>query len=130
MKKLGLSLVGLLGLVGNLYAGHTIVPANEKFKINTNDMVWQYDFQKKKCVQPTFEDRQVIVNAVRADNAQITEKFINEAGTTYQINYEYKDREYRIMVMDKYGECRFYQDLMIKDMNVEDKQYVNLAPGK
>jgi hypothetical protein len=77
-------------------------------------------------VQPTFADRQTIINAVRADNAQITEKFVNEAGTTYQINYEYKGDEYRIIVMNGYGECRFYQDLMIKDMNVEDKQYVNL----
>lgn len=125
MKKLGV--FGLLCFSASLlFAGYTVVPANEKLKINTNDIIWQYDFQKKKCVQPAFAYRQTVINAVRADNAQITEKFVNEAGTTYQINYEYKGDEYRIMVMNGYGECRFYQDLMIKDMNVEDKQYVNL----
>lgn len=126
--KLGLGL--LVASATSAIAGHTVVPPNEKYKINTSDMTWQYDFQQKKCVQPDFSDRQVIVNAIRAENAQITEKFMNAAGTTYQINYMYKGDEYRIMVMDKFGECRFYQDLMIKDMNVEDTQYVGLTPAK
>jgi hypothetical protein len=56
MKKLGI--FGLLCFCASLlFAGHTVVPANEKLKINTNDIVWQYDFQKKKCVQPAFADR-------------------------------------------------------------------------
>lgn len=126
MKKIILLVVAVM----SLFAGYTVVPPNEKYKINTSDIIWQYDFQKKKCVAPTFEDRQTIINAIRADNAQITEKFINEAGTSYQINYMFKGDEYRIMLMSNYGECRFYQDLMIKDMNVEDKQYVNMKVGQ
>lgn len=126
MKKILIA----LSLSVALFAGHTVVPANEKLKINTSDMIWQYDFQQKKCFKPSFEDRQIIVNAIRAENAQITEKFVNEAGTTYQINYMYKGDEYRIMLMNTYGECRFYQDLIIKDMDVKDKQYVNLKYPK
>ena len=126
MKKLLLSSI----LTSAVFAGHTIVPVNEKLKINTSDIIWQYNFQSKKCEQPSFQDRQVIINAIRADNAQITEKFMNDAGTTYQINYMYNNDEYRIMLMNTFGECRFYQDLMIKDLNVEDKQYINLTPAK
>lgn len=124
MKKLLL----LSAITSVMLAGYTVVPANEKFKINTSDIIWQYNFQSKKCEQPTFQERQVIINAIRADNAQITEKFINDAGTTYQINYMYNNDEYRIMLMNTFGECRFYQDLMIKDLNVEDKQYIGLTP--
>lgn len=129
MKKIVLGLLGL-GLVSGSFAGNTVVPANEKLKINTSDIIWQYNFSTKKCFQPPFENRQVIINAIRSENAQITEKYMNDAGNTYQINYVYKGDEYRIMLMNTYGECRFYQDLMIKDMDVDSKNYVNLTLGK
>lgn len=32
--------------------------------------------------------------------------------------------------MNTYGECRLYEDIMIKNKDVKAKDYVNLKPGK
>lgn len=114
----------------SLFAGDTIIPPNEKFKLSTTDLMYQYDYQAKSCGPTTFEHRQIIVNEVRADNALISEKYENKAGTTYLINYEYKGDEYRIALMDSFGECRLYEDIMIKHLDVKSDKYINLKASK
>ena len=114
----------------SLFAGDTIVPPNEKFKLSTTDLMYQYDYQAKKCKSTTFEYRQIIVNSVRADNALISEKYENKAGTAYLINYEYKGDEYRIALMDSFGECKLYEDIMIKHLDVKSDSYINLKAPK
>lgn len=130
MKRLTLTVLTGALLASTAFAGHTVVPPNEKYKINTSDMTWQYDFQAKKCIKPSFGDRQIFVNAIRAENAIITEKYINGAGVTYVVNYEHKGEEYKIGLMNTYGECRLYQDIMIKGLDVKAKDYINMKPGK
>lgn len=127
MKKLGLSAILIATLA---FAGDTIVPPNEKYKISTPDLMHQYDYQVKKCVPTTFEYRQTVVNAVRAENAIISEKYENRVGTTYLINYEFKGDEYRIALMDSFGECRLFEDIMIKHLDVNPDNYKNLKLAK
>ena len=126
MKKIYLSTL----LSMSLFAGQTIVPPNEKFKINTPDLMFQYDYQGKKCGPTDFEFRQTVVNAVRAENAIISEKYENRVGTTYLINYEFKGEEYRIALMDSFGECRLFEDILIKHLDVNPDNYKNLKLAK
>lgn len=122
MKKIIMS----LALVGSLFAGDTIVPPNEKYKINTTDIWYLYNFPAKKCEPTTFKERTEIIASVRSENAIITEKYINDAGTTYLINYEYKGTEHRSALMNNYGECRLFEDIMIKGLDVKSANYVDL----
>lgn len=126
MKKIYASAI----LATSLFAGQTIVPPNEKYKINTPDLMYQYDYISKKCGPTTFEFRQTVVNAVRAENAIISEKFENRVGTTYYVNYEFKGEEYRIALMDNYGECRLFEDIIVKHIDADPEKYRNLKEPK
>ena len=119
MKKIVL----LIALITGLFAGDTVVPPNEKYRLNTQDIAYQYDFKKKKCEAPNFSYKTTVINTVRAEEALITEKYINDAGVTYIINYEYNGSEYRIALMDSYGECRLFEDIMIKGLDVKSASY-------
>lgn len=122
MKKIVLLFV----LITGLFAGDTVVPPNEKYRISSADIFWQYDFQQKKCAKPTFSYKTAVINAVRAEDALITEKYMNDAGTTYLINYELDGVEYRIAMMDSYGQCRLFEDIMIKHLDVKSAKYIGL----
>lgn len=126
MKKL--LLVSLL--ISSIFAGDTVVPPNEKYKLNTADITHQYDYQKKKCVTTTFSYKTAVINAVRAEEALITEKYVNDAGITYLINYEIDKIEYRIALMDSYGECKLFEDVSIKGLDVKSINYKNLKEAK
>ena len=131
MKRLTLGMLLVLGTsTVNLFAGDTIVPPNEKYKINTSDIWYLYNYPLKKCEETTFRERTNFINAIRSEDAIITEKYINDAGVTYVVNYEHKGSEFKIGLMDTYGECRLYEDIMVKNKDVLAKDYVNLKPGK
>lgn len=130
MKRLTLLVLTGALLASTAFAGDTIVPPNEKYKINTTDIWWLYNHPLKKCEETTFKERTNFINAVRSENAIITEKYINDAGVTYVVNYEHKGEEYKIGLMNTYGECRLYQDIMIKGLGVKAKDYINMKPGK
>lgn len=122
MKKIFMS----LALVGCMFAGDTIVPPNEKYKINTADMWWLYNHPKKKCEATTFKERTDFVNNIRSENALITEKYVNDAGVIYKINYENRGEEFTIGVMNTYGACRLFEDIVIKGLDVKAKNYVGM----
>ncbi len=122
MKKMFLT----LSVIGCLFAGDTVVPPNEKYKINTSDMWYLYNFPKKKCELSTFQEKADFINGIRAENVLITEKYINDAGVTYMLNYDNKGTEFTIAVMNNYGECRLFEDVMVKGLDVKAKDYVGL----
>ena len=133
-KVLKGTLLGLL--VGAMFAtsstaGVTVVPQNEHLKVNTSDIPYRYNYDLKKCEKSSFGLKSLIVDMLRRGEAIIDDKFVNDAGVSYAISYEYAGREYEMSAMDSYGECRLYEDVVIKGIDVKDmKVYRNLKEAK
>lgn len=131
MKRIRTSIVASILFAVSLNAGVTIVPQNEHLKVNTSDIPYRYNYELKKCEKSTFGLKSLIVDMLRRGEAIIDDKFINDAGVAYAISYEYAGREYEMSAMDSYGECRLYEDVVIKGLDVKDmKVYRNLKEAR
>lgn len=125
MKKVVLFVAGLLASV-QLNAGVSVVPQNEFAKINTADIPYRYNYTLKKCEAMDFQLRVQTVDMIRGKNSSVDEKFVNEAGTTWIVSFLLDGKEYEAALMSTFGECRFYEDVVIKKLDVKDTQYKNL----
>lgn len=127
MKKI----ITTLCLATVLFAGETIVPKDEHLRINTNDIVYRYNYDLKKCVTTSFGYRTETIELLKNGKAIVDEKYVNDAGTSRLISYVMDGNEYQMAVMDTFGECRLFEDIMIKNMDVKDsKTYKNLKENK
>ncbi len=130
MKKFILSSVLTVSITAvQLFAGTTVVPPNEYAKINTNDVLYRYNYQYKKCERMDLSLRVAVIDVIRGSYSSIDEKFVNDAGTTWIVSYvdTKNNKEYEMNLMNTYGECRFFEDIMIKDIkDVDVSKYVKL----
>lgn len=96
MKRLVQASLGAVLLASTIFAGDTIVPPNEKYKISTTDIWYLYNYPLKRCEETTFKERTNYINDIRSEEYIITEKYVNDAGVTYMVNCEHKGEEYKI----------------------------------
>lgn len=118
MKKL---LFGLVCL-GALY---TMV-FGEDYSIKTNDLKSFYNVKEKKCNAMPFNMKTNIINDLRNGTIIVDSKYTNDAGTTYIVVGEWANgQEYEMILTSNWNQCRFYEDLVIKKMDVYAKDYMN-----
>lgn len=123
MKKIVLNcLVGFGCLVGSANAG--------EYDIKSGDIKNFYNFKQKKCDTLTFNNKANIIRDLRNGYMIVDEKYINEAGETFVIIGSYPDgSEFEMILTSNYNQCRFYEDLVIKKMDVNAKSYMT-PPAK
>lgn len=113
---LGLGLVGIAAI--NLIA--------EDYNIKSGDIKNFYNFKEKKCDTLLFSDKANIIKDIRNGNLIIDEHYRNDAGETYIITGAYNDgKEFEMVITSSYNQCRFYEDLVIKKMDVKAIAYMD-----
>jgi len=121
IRKIGLVCLGLvcLGLgTPNLLA--------ENYNIKMEDIKNFYNFKDKKCDSLTFNDKTSIIKDLRNGYLIVNEKYKNDAGETFVIVGESeKGEEYEMILTSNYNQCRFYEDLVIKRLDVKAEAYMN-----
>lgn len=122
MKKLvKLVMVGLvlLGLVGtSLFAGD--------YDINTNNIQSFYNFKDKKCDTLTFKDKANTIRDIRNGYIIVNEKYTNDAGVTYiLVGSDTNGKEFEMVFTSNYNQCRLYEDLILKKLDVKVENYIN-----
>ena len=131
MKKLIKGLLGATAIAAVAYCGETQISPNEKYRINSGDIMFQYNYRTLKCERVPFDARSAFINILRNGASIIDEKYENMVGTTYLISFvDSRGTEKQAAVMDNYGECRLFQDVEIKKMkDVDFNKYINLREG-
>ena len=113
---LGFILVGLGAI--NLIAG--------TYDIKSGDIKNFYNFKEKKCDTLLFNDKANIIKDIRDGNLIVDEHYVNDAGETYIITGAYDDgKEFEMVMTSSYNQCRFYEDLIIKKMDVKAAAYMD-----
>ena len=126
MKKLGLIGLGLIGLIS---IGTSNVMAKD---IIMSDMNYFWNVKDKKCEKAFFKDKAITMKDIERGDLIVDQKYDNDAGTVVMIAGEDSKtkEEFTITTFSNYQVCRFYEDLIIKKMDVKAKQYINVVePG-
>ena len=118
MKKIVLScMIGLIGFGGAVLAGD--------YDVKSGDIKNFYNFKEKKCDTLTFNDKANIIRDLRNGQLIVDEKYINDAGETYVMVGAYNDgKEFEMIITSNYNQCRFYEDLVIKKLDVKAQAYM------
>lgn len=115
----------------SVFAGTTIVPVDEHLRLSTDDVAYIYNFTEAKCQRTTYNLKKAAVTLVRSRDAMIDEKFVNRAGTIYQLSFENENHEEKVLILSNtFGGCKAFQDIVIKGLNVNLDQYVGMKPTK
>lgn len=123
MKKLLFCLV-CLGALSTMVFG-------EDYSIKTNDLKSFYNVKEKKCNAMPFNMKTNIINDLRNGTIIVDSKYTNDAGTTYIVVGEWANgQEYEMILTSNWNQCRFYEDLVIKKMDVYAKDYMNHSVKK
>lgn len=113
---LGLGLVGIAAI--NLIA--------EDYNIKSGDIKNFYNFKEKKCDTLLFSDKANIIKDIRNGYLIVDEHYRNDAGETYILTGAYDNgKEYEMVLTSSYNQCRFYEDLVIKKMDVKAIAYMD-----
>ena len=122
MKKIVLScIIGLIGFGG--FGGAALAG---DYDVKSGDIKNFYNFKEKKCDTLTFNDKANIIRDLRNGLLIIDEKYINDAGETYVVVGAYDNgKEYEMVITSSYNQCRFYEDLVIKKMDVKAVAYMD-----
>ena len=109
--------VGLMGLGSGLLA--------QDYDIKVSDLKSFYNVKDKKCDTLSFNTKTAIINDIRNGNLIVDEKYINDAGITYIIVGEWENGQgYEMVITSNWNRCRFYEDLIIKKMDVKAQAYM------
>lgn len=121
MKKiLGLLLVGCLSI-------GTIGAVAEDSDIKADDLNYYWNFKEKKCSKMLFADKAAVIKDYKNKYLIANRDYINDAGRFMEFLGEYEDQsEFTMVIMSTYGECRFYEDLVIKNLDVKAIQYAKV----
>ena len=118
-----LGFVGLMGLSSGLLA--------QDYDIKVSDLKSFYNVKDKKCDTLSFNMKTFIINDIRNGNLIVNEKYINDAGITYIIVGEWENGQgYEMVITSNLNQCRFYEDLIIKKMDVKANAYMNHSVKK
>ena len=113
MKKL----LGIIALSTIAFAANTL---------EFNDLTYHYNFGAKKCEKTSFDFKKVIWGDFNKGFIILDKKYLNDTGTFSRLILEIDGVEKEIILTSSFGGCRLYEDLIVKDMEVEAIQYVNV----
>lgn len=97
--------------------------------VGVDDLNWYWNFAQKKCTAASFKNKGDVIKDIRNGYLIVNKDFTNSAGRILElVGEDDRDKtEFNMIFTSTYGECRFYEDLVVKDMkNAEAKQYVNV----
>lgn len=122
MKKVVVSFISLFMVVG-LFGASDFTDRDVEFA-NFN---YVYYPTKHECHKNTFAEKRGFFESFKNREIILNRPFINDAGYYLQMAGEDKDGQYKIHFMDTYGECKFFEAIMIDNKeNVDGKLYRNL----
>lgn len=123
MKKVVLScLVGL---------GLSVAACAADYEMRSGDVKNFYNFKDKKCDTLAFNEKADIIKDIRNGKLIIDNKYANDAGETYVVVGEWENgKEFEMILTSNYNECRFYEDLVIKKMDVKAAAYMDKSVKK
>lgn len=110
-------------LLGILLASVMAFAATE---LEFNDLTYHYNFGEKKCQKTTFNFKKIVWSDYNNGYIILDKKFVNDTGTFSRLIIEIDGEEKELIATSSFGGCRFYEDLIVKDMDVKAIQYVNV----
>lgn len=121
MKKLLVSIISLAAAIGLLGANDFTDRDVELANFN-----YVYYPAQKVCHKNTFAEKRDFFTMFKSKQIILNKPFINDAGYYLQMAGEDKGGQYKIHFMDTYGECKFFEAVMIEDKDVKADAYKNL----
>lgn len=101
------------------------VAANDE--VSVSDIAYFWNFADKKCSQSDFEFKRKVIYNIRNNFVIVDHVYTNDAGKMTRIIGQYEDKsEYEILLMSNYGECRFFEDLIINEKDVKAGAYAGI----
>jgi hypothetical protein len=110
-------------LFGFLLVSVIVLSANT---LEVNDLGYHYNFGVKKCEKTTFDFKKAIWDNYHNGFAILDKKYKNATGTFSRLIFEIDGEEKELIATSSFGGCRLYEDVIVKDMDVEDIQYVDV----
>ena len=83
--------------------------------------------KEKKCGKTTIQEKSYILKEIERGNLILDKKFEKDNETILSFVGENSGTEYTITTMSSFGRCRFYEDLIIKKLQVDSNNYINLV---
>lgn len=92
-----------------------------------NDLNYVWLPKEKKCGKTTIQEKSFILKEIERGNLILDKKFERDNETILSFVGEDSGVEYTIATMSSFGRCRFYEDLIIKKLQVDSNNYINLV---
>ena len=116
MKKFLISIGLVVGLCLSSFAGEDI---------SATDINYFWNFKDSKCDSTPFSLKKNLIYEVRDGTLILDKVYRNDAGKAIRLIGQNNDKsEYEIWLMSTYGECRYFDDLILKNKQVKDTDYM------
>ena len=99
-------------------------------KLDFSDLNYVFDYGKNNCTTQEFKMKKFIFEEYRLGSWIVTNKIDALPGNIVNAVTELKGKEMNFVFASTYGACRLFEDVVIKKMKVDPKNYVNMKEKK
>lgn len=108
----------------------SLVASAANNKLVFNDLNYIFDYSINKCSAQDFKSKKFFFEEYNDGTIIVTEKTSALPGYIVATIGEYSGKEKIFTFASTYGACRLFEDYMIKNMDVNPKNYVNMKEKK
>ncbi len=99
-------------------------------KLDFNDLWYAFDYGNNKCKAQRFDIKKFIFNEYNNGTIIVTNKIDALPGNIVIAAAEFDGKEKTFTFASTYGACKLFEDAVIRKMDVDPKNYVNMKEKK